>query len=245
MCITLFSDLDEYFKNTKLSLIQLEVLFEHGQLSFPLQKYYQDDLYVSLHSPNTLPDFKRENSYQKLEMGMVNFITYSESRIKLLTKCTEYELKSDGKQNTRNDCIQKCVDNKLKQKYNLNCIWSYDNFKLMRQHNLFDQAEKSICNYFDEPRLWQIVDDQHRFTKLCHDICPANCLETSYSFQIETRKGGNYRKESSSFAISIEHKSWPDQIYEHRPNFEWIPLFFNGSALLGVLLGFITVFFFK
>ena len=45
-CITIFSNSDEFYKTTKLNLIQLELLFEHNELAFPLSKYYNYDFYT-------------------------------------------------------------------------------------------------------------------------------------------------------------------------------------------------------
>ena len=117
--------------------------------AFPVNQYYEGDLYISLHSPNILPEFKRENIFKKLSMGMVNFISYSESQTKLLpppyeTKCRDY----DKLLNTRSDCIQKCVDQKLSEEFGLNCTWSYENYMLIRKENPFGSSNKSICDYF-------------------------------------------------------------------------------------------------
>ena len=64
-CITLFNDFDDYYQKLKLSPIQIELQFQHNNITF--WKYHEDDFYISLHSPNVLPDFKRENIFQNVE----------------------------------------------------------------------------------------------------------------------------------------------------------------------------------
>ena len=92
-CYTIFSDFDDNFKDNNLIPIKVELRFRHNVSSFPSIRYYSGDIYVSLHSPNDLPDFKRENIFQELRMGIVNFITYTETQTKLLPKPYETKFK--------------------------------------------------------------------------------------------------------------------------------------------------------
>ena len=238
LCVTIFSVFDEYYRDAQLSLIDLEISFEHKLLAFPFIRYHEGDLYISLHSSNILPEFKRENIFQKLSMSKVNFITYSETQTKLLpppyeTKCKEY----DRTQNTRSDCIQKCVDQKLSQEFDLNCTWTFNNLILIRKKNSFESSYKSLCNHHKEHRIWRIVDEQNRFRKQCEDFCPKNCFETFYSYEIETRKGEFFIEPHNVFSINLEHNRFPDQVIEHKPIYDWLTLVSNLGGLLGMWLG--------
>ena len=240
LCITLFSDFDSYYKDTQFSLIDLEIQFVHKLLSFPFIRFYEGDLYVSLHSSNILPEFKRENIFQKLKMGMVNFITYSESQTILLpapyeTDCKEYDKSEE--QNTRSDCIEKCVDQRLTDDFGLKCTWTFENLNLVRRDNRF-QSNKHLCNHQKEGRIWDIVNAQNKYRKLCEEVCPKNCFETFYSYEIETRNGDFYREGYTNFSINIDHNRFPDQVIEHKPIMDWITLVSNMGGLLGMWLGF-------
>ena len=244
-CITLFSDSDDYYRKLKLSPIQIELQFQHNKITFPFIKFHEGDLYISLHSPNVLPDFKRENIFQKLKMSMVNFITYSESQTKLLpppfeTHCRDYDLDKSGE--TRNDCLEKCVDERLSTKFELKCIWSFNNMKLIRPDVMTNISMKSFCDHQKERRIHQINDEQHRLYNLCEDFCPKNCFEAFYSYQIETRNGDLFREEYYHFSINLDHNRFPDQVIEHKPILDWITLISNLGGLLGMWLGFSVLF---
>ena len=83
-CFTIFSDFDREYRKRKVSLARLVVKLTHSNRSFPLNRLYNENFYISLHSQNNLPDYKLENVFRKLEMGRCNFITYSERQTKRL-----------------------------------------------------------------------------------------------------------------------------------------------------------------
>ena len=114
---------------------------------------------------------------------------------------------------------------------------------LIREQNLFEQAEKPICNYFNQPRFSEIINEQYRFIESCKRICPRNCLESIYTYTVDHRKGGNYHKASSSFSINIAHNNLQDQLIEYKPNLSWIALIFNAGGTFGILMGFTIIFF--
>ena len=244
-CITLFSDIDQNFRDKKFNLIQMRIKYEHPMEAFPYIQYYQNDLYVSFHSSNILPDYKRSNVFNKIEMGMVNFVTYSEVQTRLLpapylTKCLTYQLSNSGEQNVRSDCIQKCLYERLRTQFNLNCFWTYNNMKLIRGDNLLNLSRSPFCNHKKEPRIWKINDEQFLFEKLCEKSCPRNCIESFYNYEIETRKRDN--ESGIAFSISLEHGRFPDQVIEHRPIMDFITVVSNLGGLLGMWLGFSVLF---
>ena len=235
-CITIFSVFDKFYKNTKLKIILLVLLFEHKNMSFPYNKYYDGDFYIALHSSNILPNYERDNIFQKMNMGKINFITYSESQTKLLqspyqTNCREYKTDGNG---LRSDCLHNCVNSRLEEKFNLNCTWTFANFKLVRENSPID---KPFCNYTKELLLREVFTEQNKLQNICEEFCPKNCFESFYSYEIETRKGDFFNETRNRFSISIEHNRFPDQVIEHKPILDWITLISNSGGLMGMWLG--------
>ena len=251
-CITLFSDFDENFRNIRLDLINMEIQFQHNLIAYPNGKNFNEDLYVSLHSPNMLPDYTRENEFQRLEMGMNNFITYSESKAILLpppyeTKCKNYMLDHSEEQDMRSDCILKCMIDRLEKQFGLTCVWTQDNNKLIRVKNLLNHSAKPLCNHdLDkyEQIKWNITKYQLSIENECHELCPPNCVETYYRYIIEKGNGKNHdEKTKNHFTIHIEHNSFPDLTVEHTPILSWVTLISNLGGLLGMWLEFSFLFF--
>ena len=235
-CYTIFSDFDENFKDYKLIPIEIELRFRYNVSSFPFIRFYEGDIYVSLHSPNVMPDFTRENVFQELKMGMINFITYTETQTKLLpepfeTKCKWYE------HETRAECVHICMNERLSQVFHLDCVWTLHNNKLIRKDALGDLANKSLCNHIREPRVWDIVKELFHVERSCESQCPRNCLESHYQYEIQTRKGQQFTEAHNCFSINIDHNSLPDQVIEHKPIMDWITLVSNLGGLMGMWLG--------
>ena len=240
-CITIFSVFDEFYKNTKLATIQLVLLFEHKNMSFPTRIYYTDDFYIALHSPNILPEYQRDNIFQKLTMGKINFITYSESQTKLLpppyeTKCRDYVTDENGLTYTRSDCLHECLNSGLEEKFKLNCTWTFSNYKLVREHT---NINKTFCNYTHQGdvRLREIFSEQNKLQNICEDFCHKNCFESFYSYEIDIRFHDYFSEERNKFSISLQHSRFPDQVIEHKPIMDWITLISNSGGLMGMWLG--------
>ena len=235
-CLTLFSDFDDNFKDTKLTPIEVEVRFRHNVSSFPFDRYYAGEIYASLHSPNVLPDFRRENVFKEIKMGMVNFITYSETQTKLLrepyeTKCKNYQ------DETRGECVHTCLHERLSRMFDIECLWSSYNYKLIRMDALGDLANKTLCNLKQDDRVWDIVKEHYHLERTCQSQCPRNCFESHYQYEIQTRKGVHYTEDHNCFSINIDHNSYYDQVIEHKPIMDWITLVSNWGGLLGMWLG--------
>ena len=250
-CVTLFTDFDPNYRGRKVDLINMVLRFKHNNQSFPYEKYYNDDFYVSLHSPNILPDYKRENTFQKLKMGKYNFIAYSESQTRLLptpyeTKCRVYGLNNSREQDMRSDCINKCIARKLTEKFYINCFWFTD--KLIRRENLFEFAQAHICdwNKYDMISRNNISNEYVDLETPCDEGCPRNCLESFYAYDVSVPKGNFLLEDHPNyFSISIEHNRFPDQVIEHKPIMEWITLVSDFGGLLGMWLGLSVVFVFN
>ena len=142
LCFTVFSDNDKNFRNVKYNLAKLEILFKHDQRKFPLSRYEKslDSFLFALHSLNSMVNFRKQNIFFQLKMGMINYVTYSESQIKLLgpylTDCKNYDILGGGSRFMRSDCINSCINRKMEEEFHLGCIWDYDNFRLLREFRL-------------------------------------------------------------------------------------------------------------
>ena len=243
-CFTIFSGFDPYYRHNIFNLVQMEIKFYHDNNTFPLNQYYQGDFHISLHSPNILPLYIREESFKSLNMGRVNAISYSEIKTRLLpapydTDCQTYPLDDLGQNNIRSDCIQKCVDeNMSKTDPKIDCIHVLYNLKLIRRENLFNMSLLTFCNlYFDKELKIILFKKQTIAENDCMKSCAENCDESYYDFTIEKIKGHSWVKLNNEFAITLKHNRFPDQIITHKPVMRWIELISNFGGLLGMWLG--------
>ena len=180
--------------------------------SYPPTFFGKDkqDLHIAVHSSNILPDFKKENLFlNPMRMGKVNFITYSqggpraqellsESKSILLpspylTKCKDYDLKREG---MRTDCINRCVDRKMREGLNIECVWTYENYRLISKQSSEYLSNTTICDTAtlertDKTKLYELVDRQFEFESQCQSQCPKNCLETYYNYEHWLRETGS------------------------------------------------------
>ena len=254
LCYTFFSDFDEIYRNFNVSLVYFRLQLNLSPLSFPLKLIKNEDgeLYIALHSHNILPEFLRDNIFHPLEMSVVNFVTYSESKSILLpspylTKCKNYEIDVNGTTDMRSDCIDKCVNDKLYEEYGLDCIWTNENFRLVRKDNLREYGSRTLCDPDDQrwAKEWYQIDRRDIVLRSeCEDKCPKNCLESYYTYEVVTRryKKYNYQKDHNQFHIDLAHNSYPDQVIEHRPIMDWITMVSNLGGLLGMWLGLSVMF---
>ena len=212
-CFTFFSDYDPEFANVSFELKYFEIWLRVNPWSYPPTFFNKDkqDLHIAVHSPNILPDFTKENLFLPMKMGKVNFVTYSESKSILLpppylTKCKNYDLKGEG---MRTDCINRCVDRKMEKELNIDCVWSYENYRLISKHSSKYLSSTTICDTAtlertNKTRLYELVDMQFEFESQCQSQCPKNCLETYYNYEHWFRGNSDYDNYFENFWKALD-----------------------------------------
>ena len=243
-CFTFFSGLDPAYRGRKFKLIKLEMQFEHNRHIFPTVLYNSSDFHITLHSPNALPDYRREESFLNLKIGGFYSVSYSGNHIHLLpapyeTSCRNYPL-NGPEDDMKSDCIQKCIDEKMLDFFpDKQCVFTYYNFKLIRKENLKRLANIPLCDYwkFDQDTLAKMNNAQIHLDTDCKNKCLDNCEETFYEFKVGEIKGWTIIKNANEFALTVQHNRFPDQIITHKPIMRWIEVASNFGGLLGMWLG--------
>ena len=252
-CFTYFSEFDSNYKyGNKFKLIKLEMKFQHNEHDFPISEYYTGDFHIAVHSANYLPKYVREETFMALKMREMNVISFHEIRTRLLeppfdTSCKWYDL-TQTKNNMRSDCVRKCIDQELIQlDPTTNCIFTAQNFKLVRRENLDNFGYLELCDYPNYTQEHQkevirlLIELEHR----CQGDCPSNCREKFYEFSIEVIKVHANIKYDNEFGVLVMHDRFPDQLVEHKPIMSWIELMSNFGGLLGMWLGLSVAFLFE
>ena len=244
-CFTMFSAFDQNYHKKKFNLISLEIHLKHDNYTFPVKQYLTGDFHIALHSPNTLPNYIREETFKQLKIGKINVLSYSEIvthrlRAPYDTNCKDYKLDYKGEHNMRSDCIQKCIDeNLLKEFPEIQCLFTNSNYKLIRKDNLFNLSRYSLCNSnsFGKDLNSKMADRQILLQTYCDQMCLKNCQETFYNFAMDVVKVHSYLKSNDEFTIQLQHNRFPDQIITYKPIMSWIELVSDFGGLLGVWLG--------
>ena len=246
-CFTLFSGFDSSYNGKKFNLIKLKMQFFHNKDNFPTSLYDSGDFHISLHSANTLPLYKRGESFLSLMIGKYYTISYSEKHVYLLqapyeTDCQTYPLDDLGQNQMRSDCIQKCVDGRLLDEFpEVKCLFTYNNYKLIRRENLFNFSSTPYCHHmkFNHGHLMSMTNAMYKFEIRCNSLCKENCHDIFYDFDLDkvNRLSSDLKNGPDQFIINIQHNRFPDQIITHRPIMSWIGLVSNFGGLLGMWLG--------
>ena len=243
-CFTFFSGFDPNYRNKKFEVISLFLIITHDKRAFPISLYNTQDFHIILHSPNTLPDYRRDETFRSLKIGKTYAISYSVNHIQrlpdpYLTDCHNYDLDDLGQNDMRSDCIQKCVDNNLFEMFpEFKCISTYFNFKLIRKENLRNLSKYHFCNYkkIDQAHLQEFYKQQIKLETVCKTRCRNNCQDTFYDFTIGCIRSWSFAQ-NNSVVLTLQHSPLPDRIIIHRPVMSWIELVSNFGGLLGMWLG--------
>ena len=247
VCFTYFSDQDENYRDSRWKVYQIFMVFTPDNLTKLSSKY--NDVAITLHSPNTLPIFLMENQFKKIEVNKESTITYSERRTTLLPPPFETNCKYYPIDNMRSDLITRCVNDKLDAEFDLGCIWSFHNFRLIRRDYLFEYPNKTICDYMKiekqrkqtDPEFYtNIRKRQLELNNECQAQFQKDCVDRFYSFEIGTKASKKW--DHHNIFIKITHSRFADHSNEHMPVMDWITLVSNLGGLMGIWLGF-SIFF--
>ena len=242
ICFTTFSDLDDKYRVYKTQMREINIEIRHNNMDYSHYYLGSKGIYVSLHSANLLPDYKEGQTFQKIQNGKVNLISYSEIHTTLLpspyeTNCKTYEMETN-EQNMRSDCVMKCITNRILKECDLKCLNSWDNYNPIREMNAHEYYDYPICDSdkfkINGSMVGCVGWKQAEFEAICEKICPKNCFEIHYDFVIRPQSWG---RDWDVYGLKIIHDQHPDQIVDHRPIMTWLELVSSCGGLLGMWLG--------
>ena len=113
-CFTFFSALTHNWREFKIDLEKVTLYYTHQDNWFPT--FSETNFYVSIHSPNSLPEMTQDIQFKPLLPNSYYRISYSQINTQLLgtgydSNCFEYDI--DYKYanfNMRSDCISSCIN---------------------------------------------------------------------------------------------------------------------------------------
>jgi len=259
-CFTFFSKFnsrrDEFVMD--LSHFEIEIRFNDSiQINTTLYSCPYDlgdySIYFSLHSPLSLPQLTKTN-YIKLIQNKEYKISFSRIVTKLLsspfnTNCREYDILNNRNDQTKSDCIDRCIMKFMKDKcgnclHRIGILYRFEtmdnNQRLCENSSEFGQCMKSMnseirpkcetqCNNDCEEQFFDYtINDEHFFFE-----------NTSGLTNIDWEERNQILMEysSSKNKIRIYHKSLPDTIIEYMPEISFTAYIAQLGGLAGMWLG--------
>ena len=208
-CFTIFSAAQKQWRNFQAKLDLIKIIIEMNLLktSFPIStKYY----YLSIHSPNHLPELDGEREFKLLKFKDVTTITFSQVKIQRLgegydTDCHSYELdKNFSYYRMRSDCVNDCYQDKMRQLCKSDRGF-FMSLSLLRKDQLLNRNQ--ILKSCFDPDF-----NKFNFTLYidCNKICKVECDFIYYPFEIEIIKHPEHQ-------LRIRHGEYPDIFVQHLP----------------------------
>ena len=145
----MFSALDKTFRKTRIDLEEIQFALGFKMKWFPsrfFQKYY-----LSIHSPNSLPDLKVGKNFVELDSDGEYSITYSQISIDRLepgydTNCYDYDIDYKfGNFNMKSDCVASCYQDRMRQLCNISGYW-VKSPSLLRKHRVGNEGITKVKN---------------------------------------------------------------------------------------------------
>ena len=232
-CFTFFSALEKPFRDLQVDIdqIQLTVSFQDKTWcpNTSLTRYF-----LSIHSSNSLPDFKISENFLSLETDSDYQISYSQVNIHRLnedydTNCHEYDLDYKfANYNMRSDCIASCYINKMRQYCEYNDLNAQSHYLLRRERIVHEQFKRM------KPCWEKIFDENIKINFECHGQCRFDCRFKNFAFNVaRTSKAKN----PLMSWIHIRHNGLPDINVRHLPETTFIAFVCSFGGLLGMWLG--------
>ena len=248
ICFTKFSALDDNYRHFTIQIRDITFEIVHKNEDYSHVMFGSKSIYFSIHSPNILPDFKEDQTFQKLSNAWITLVRYSEIHTTLLpspyqTHCKTYELETN-EQNMRSDCVMKCITDRIIKECDIKCVSPWNNYKPIRENNVHDYYDYPICDTdkFNQTMIDCVGWKQAKLEPKCEDQCLKNCYEIHYDFEVRKQI---LKKPWDVYGIKLIHDQHPDQIIEHRPAMTWLELVSSCGGLLGMWLGISFAFVFE
>ena len=231
-CFTFFSSLQKQWRDFQMNLEKMSLQFNFDNRLFPA--FLMDNLFISIHSPNTLPDFSLATDFKTIYLIEDYSLFYASLESHLLgsgydTNCVDYDLDHKfANFNMRSDCITSCMNSKSKFPNN---ELGY-NYVLLRKKLLTQNQNLKLKFKFNQ--------DLFDLRKYCLQICHLDCHFVYYQGDIvrdhSNRDKGSFL--SRFLKIDVKHNSLPDIVVKHIPEITFISFVSNFGGLLGIWLGF-------
>jgi hypothetical protein len=194
----------------------------------------------SMHSPNTLPQMESEDNYIRLRAGYSYSISYSRINTKLLppyysTNCRKYNVSNINEEQSRSDCIDRCVLNALREKCG-KCI--HNTGSLYRKEFIEMHTPEMLCDFV---RSYEISECYYRsineIKPECEFDCRPDCNNQFIDFDIKNVDKITSSPWDKKVYVSITHSRLPDQVIEHLPEMTFVSFIANFGGLAGMWLG--------
>ena len=229
-CLTFFSHAQKKWREFHAQLDGIGMRFnkEASDKSFPSYTYY----YISIHSPNHLPQFDLDVHFMRVNMNQTTSIKYSEQKILRLgkgydTDCHSYDSETNySYYRMRSDCVLDCYQDQMRQR----CKFDKTNILVSRsllREDYFVNGSKILISCYD-PEYNRM---NMKVWRNCGKICKVECYMKYYSTKIERTENLNYK------SVYIHHGVNPDTFVEHIPEMTLIGFICNFGGLLGMWLG--------
>ncbi|CAG2110537.1 unnamed protein product [Medioppia subpectinata] len=153
-CFTFFSQMKPKWREYQIELRVMHINIYQHESWFPPSLYDGSaHIYLSIHSPNIIPQQMNSNNFMRLKPGKWYEMTYNRWKTILLppgydTKCHEYDITSTqpGDYQLRADCVNQCLYNRL--------VNTCDNDKQSPLQTLHQHNATRLCLYRSDS-LWR------------------------------------------------------------------------------------------
>ena len=242
-CFTFFSALSLKWRHFKVNLHKINIGVRHRNEWYP--GIHFNRYHLSVHSPNSLPDFRADEHFTELLPNKEYSITYSQINTELLgsgydTNCKDYELDHKfANLSMRSDCISSCYLTKIKQICDTTKVPS--SMLLLRKQFLeLNGEEELLMEEQDMSLLAFCIDEDKEFeTQLeCSSNCKYDCKLNHYSWDLKVMNEWMKKEQWLKMGrIHMKHNRMPDVIVRHIPETSFITFVCSFGGLLGMWLG--------
>ena len=231
-CFTFFSSLSLKWRNFTMNLDYLSIRLEHSNSWSPSIDF--EEYYLSIHSPNTLPELTNDENFIVMNASKDYSVTYSQINTELLdsgydTNCFKYDLDYKHANNMRSDCFTSCYLENIKPLCNDKIP---DSSQLLRKEFLdYNRNDTFLYNYcVHKTKHFEIQ------TK-CSRQCKFDCKFSHYLWDIKVKSEWTGDPFVKSGMFQLKHNRMPDILIKHLPETTLISFVCSFGGLLGMWLG--------